>query len=137
MTNKFQACSSCLMISNKVTRASYHIHTCQVHIFICLDTKQIYRLACDCTNPTYLDKASLSSSDISPCATDEMSFQQHTRHILSRHASTGGVSSHCCLQYECLKLWLWSWLLLSTANRWFRITKYADHNTYYREAWGI
>jgi hypothetical protein len=39
MTNKFQAYSSCLVISDKAARVSYHIHTCQVLIFICLDTQ--------------------------------------------------------------------------------------------------
>jgi len=39
MTNKFQACSSCLVISYKATTVSHHIHTCQVHIFVCFNTK--------------------------------------------------------------------------------------------------
>jgi hypothetical protein len=86
---------------------------------------------------SYLDKASLSNSDTPPCATDEMSCQQHTCHILSWRAPTSVVSFHCCLLYECLRMQLWSWLLLCTANSWFRIIKYAEHNTYYREAWGI
>jgi hypothetical protein len=41
---------------------------------------------CDCTNLTcYLDKAILNSTDTPPCATDEMSCQQHTSFFYGIH----------------------------------------------------
>jgi len=110
MTNKFQAYSSCLVISDKADRVSYHIHTCQVLIFICLDTQQIYLLACDYV--TVLTTLVIWIKQVSAALTYHhvllMKCLVNSTHVMFFHGMHPPVlrvfTAASCLLYECLRM---------------------------------